>query len=60
VNHSANVLRELKKLGVLLSMDDFGTGYSGLAYLRQFPMDVLKLDRTFTVQQAEGIDIYVS
>ncbi len=47
IDHTINVLKELKELGVFVIMDDFGTGYSSLSYLKEMSIDEIKIDRTF-------------
>ena len=44
---TAEILHEIKEMGVRLSMDDFGTGYSSFNYLKSFPLDIIKIDKTF-------------
>lgn len=56
IEHNLNQLSKLHKLGVHLAIDDFGVGYSSLGYLRDFPVDLLKIDRSFITDVTERHD----
>lgn len=55
VKAAIDTMKDLKSFGVRLSLDDFGTGYSSLAYLKEFPISILKIDKTFTRELRDNI-----
>jgi EAL domain-containing protein (putative c-di-GMP-specific phosphodiesterase class I) len=54
--HAASVMQAIRAMGIRITLDDFGTGYSSLGYLKRFPIDCLKLDRSFVADLPHDIN----
>jgi len=55
-NEVKHVLQQLSSMGIRIALDDFGTGYASLSHLNQFPVDLLKIDRSFIQQIGSSVD----
>ena len=55
-DHASEVLHGIRDLGVKIALDDFGTGYSSLSNLKKFPIDILKIDRSFLQSVPEDVE----